>query len=161
MTAGRPRDARERGGFTLLEMMIVLLIAAVFIGVVARAFGRYNRERAAQQAAYLLSRDIRLARAAAIRARSPVSLVVDTAARSYQVRDTLGEQVVGRTFAYGDLEVQSISMALPGDSVTFDEQGVADLSGLAGGVAEARISSPTTVYVIRFNATGSSTIEEE
>lgn len=149
------------GGFTLIELVIVLMLVAVFLGMVVQAFGRYNRERSAQQAAYLLSRDIRLARAAAVRSRTPVSLVMDAAARAYEVRDTTGQRIVHRSFAYGDLQVQAMSLELDGDSVTFDEQGVADLSGVAGAVAQATVSSPGTTWVVRFNATGSSSIEEQ
>lgn len=138
-----------------------MTVMAVFLGMVVKAFDSYARERSAQQAAYLLSRDIRQARAAAIRARTPVSLVMDATGRTYEVRDTTGQPVVSRSFAYGDLQVKSIALDLDGDSVTFNEQGVADLSGVSGGVAEAFVSSPTTTYVVRFNATGSSTIEEE
>ena len=129
--------------------------------VVVNSFGRYTRERSAQQAAYLLSRDLRLARASAIGSRRSVSLVVSPSTRSYVIRDRLGTLIAQRSFAAGsDLMIESLSLGLPGDSVTFSPQGIATLTGVTGGLAEAVVASPSREYVVRFNATGSSRIVE-
>ena len=152
---------RHRQGFTLLEVLFVITISVIMMAAVVNSFSRYTRERSAQQAAYLLSRDLRLARATAIGSRTPVSLVVTRATRTYVIRDTRGVVVARRTFAAGsEMMIASISIGLPGDSVTFSPQGVATLTGVTGGVAEAVIGSPTRQYVVRFNATGSSRIVE-
>jgi len=155
-----PGTGGRRAGYTMIEILIVLMVSAIMVTLVAQTYASYARTRAAQQAATILGRDLRLARSAAIRSRRAVSLVVNEAGRSYVIRDTAGVVVAQRAFSYGDLQVQGIDLGLTGDSVTFDRQGLADLSGV-GGVAEARIASPSEVYVVRFNATGSSTIEEE
>lgn len=149
-------------GFSLLEVLFVVTVSAILMTVVVASFSRYTRERAAQQAAYLLSRDLRLTRATAVNARQPVSLVVSPADRSYLIREASGRVVARRTFAAGsDLTIDSISLGLPGDSLTFGSQGVIlDMTGAVGGVAEAVVSSPTRQYVVRFNATGSSRIVE-
>lgn len=143
-------------------MLFVLTISTILMTAVVTAFSRYTRERAAQQAAYLLSRDLRLARSTAIGARQPVSLVVSPSSRSYVIRDTAGTVIARRTFAAGsELMIESIALGLRGDSVTFGPQGVAlDMTGAIGGVAEAVVGSPTRRYVVRFNATGSSRIVE-
>lgn len=155
--AGRP----DRHGFTLLEVLFVITVSVIMMTAVVNGFSSYTRERSAQQAAYLLSRDLRLARATAIGSRQSVSLVVDSANHSYVIRDNSGTVVARRTFAAGsDLMIESITLGLPGDSVTFSPQGVATLTGVTGGVAEAVIGSPSREYVVRFNATGSSRIEE-
>ena len=156
-----PLDRTERHGFTLLEVLFVITISVIMMTVVVNGFSAYTRERSAQQAAYLLSRDLRLARATAIGSRQAVSLVVSPTTRSYVIRDTRGTVVARRIFAAGsEMMIESLSLGLPGDSVTFSAQGVATLSGVTSGVAEARIGSPTRLYVVRFNATGSSRIEE-
>lgn len=143
-------------------MLFVITITVIMVTLVANSFGRYTRERSAQQAAYLLSRDLRLARATAIGSRRPVSLVVMPATRSYLIRDQEGTVTAWRTFARGsDMMVDSLSLGLPGDSVTFNPQGLATLTGVTGGLAEAVVVSPTREYVIRFNATGSSRIVEQ
>lgn len=139
--------------------MVALMIAAIMLGMVLKAFGSYSAERAAQQASYLFSRDLRLTRASAIRSRRSVSLVLDPATRVYTIRDAQGSVVITRVLSYGDLEVQSIDTNLPGDSVTFDDEGVADLGAATTG--KAFVSSPSRTYVVEFNATGSSTIEEQ
>ena len=150
-----------RHGFTLLEVLFVITISVILMSVVVNSFSRYTRERSAQQAAYLLSRDLRLARATAIGSRRPVSLVVTRSTRSYLIRDAAGIVVARRTFAAGsEMMIESLTLGLPGDSVTFSAQGVAPLPGVTGGVAEAVIGSPTRQYVVRFNATGSSRIVE-
>ncbi len=154
-------DRSGRHGFTLLEVLFVITVSVIMMAAVINSFSRYTRERSAQQAAYLLSRDLRLARATAIGSRRPVSLVVTPETRSYVIRDSRGTVVARRTFAAGsDLMIESLSLGLDGDSVTFSSRGVADLSGVRGGLAEAVIGSPTREYVVRFNATGSSRIEE-
>ena len=142
--------------------MLVLAIGAIMMSIVVASFSRYTQERSAQQAAYLLSRDLRLARARAIGSRQPVSLVVDGDTRSYLIRDRRGTVIARRTFAAGgDLMISSITLGLAGDSVVFGAQGVAlDMPGAVGGVAEAVVGSPTKDYVVRFNATGSSRIVE-
>ena len=161
MHALNSSDLRDRHGFTLLEVLFVITISVIMMTFVVNSFSRYTRERSAQQAAYLLSRDLRLARATAIGSRQPVSLVVTPGTRSYVIRDTRGTTVARRTFAAGsEMMIESLSLGLPGDSVTFSAQGVATLTGVTGGVAEAVIGSPTRQYVVRFNATGSSRIVE-
>lgn len=148
-------------GFTLLEVLFVITISVIMMTAVINGFSRYTRERSAQQAAYLLSRDLRLARATAIGSRRPVSLVVTPSTRSYVIRDNLGTVVARRTFAAGsDLMIESLTLGMPGDSVTFSPQGVATLTGATDGVVEAVVGSPTRQYVVRFNATGSSRIVE-
>ena len=156
---GRPGS---RGGFTLVELVFVLAMSAILMTIVVNVFSRYTRERAAQQAAYLLSRDLRLARARAIGSRQPVARVVEPAARAYVIRDQRGTVIARRTFAAGsDLMIESITLGLDGDSVVFSAQGVAiAMPGAVGGVAEAVVGSPTRDYVVRFNATGSSRIVE-
>ena len=157
----QPTRRPTRHGFTLLEVLFVLVVSAIMMTAVVNGFSRYTRERSAQQAAYLLSRDLRLARASAIGSRQPISLVVDRAARSYVIRDTLGNEIARRTFAAGsEMMIESISLGQPGDSVTFSPQGVAALTGATNGLVEAVVGSPSREYVIRFNATGSSRIVE-
>lgn len=146
----------------MLEVLFVITISVILMTAVVNGFSRYARERSAQQAAYLLSRDLRLARATAIGSRRPVSLVVTPSTRSYLIRDNLGTVVVRRSFSAGtELMIESLSLGLPGDSVTFSAQGVATLTGATDGVVEAVVGSPTREYVVRFNATGSSRIVEQ
>ena len=115
----QPARHRIRHGFTLLEVLFVLVVSAIMMTAVVNGFARYTRERSAQQAAYLLSRDLRLARASAIGSRQPISLVVDPGARSYVIRDTLGNEIARRTFAAGsELMIESISLGQPGDKQT-------------------------------------------
>lgn len=152
-----------RRGFTLLEVVIVIAMSAILMTIVVNGFSRYTRERSAQQAAILLGRDLRLARARAIGSRQDVALVVDTADRAYVIRDERGTVIARRTFAAGsEMMIESITLGLDGDSVVFNAQGVAtDMPGATGGVAEAVIGSPSKDYVVRFNATGSSRIVEQ
>ena len=150
-----------RGGFTLLEVLFVVVISVILMTAVVRSYGHYTRERSAQQAAYLLSRDLRLARASAIGSRRAVSLVVLPAGQSYVIRDREGTVMARREFVAGsDLDIETMTLGLPGDSVTFSPQGIATMTGASGGLAEAVIRSPTREYVVRFNATGSSRIIE-
>ena len=149
-----------RGGFTLLEMTIVLIIGGVLMGMAALTFGDVNTKGSARRAAQVFSRDLALARSMAARSREKVVIRFKETADSlrYTVTTTSGRQLARREFD-GDDEVSLSAMAIgeAGDSVVFSNRGIAAL-GAATGTATFTAGSAT--YQVTFNGMGASKVGE-
>ncbi|MDE2369734.1 MAG: GspH/FimT family pseudopilin [Burkholderiales bacterium] len=69
-----PRRRVAVAGFTVIELMVVLAIAAVMLGLAAPGFQSLGRQSRSQAWASALVRDIQLARSTAIQTGAPVTL---------------------------------------------------------------------------------------
>jgi type IV fimbrial biogenesis protein FimT len=69
-----PAQRRTGAGFTVLELMVVLAIAAVMLGIAAPGFKSMGNQNRSQAYASALVRDIQLARSTAIQTGAPVTL---------------------------------------------------------------------------------------
>lgn len=78
---------RARGGFTLLEVLIVLVIAGIVLGTAIPSISRSMAQTTMQRAASNVSGDLHLARSMAARQRKPVRISIDTAQKVFRVRD--------------------------------------------------------------------------
>lgn len=159
----RSRRQAERGGppgFTFLEMMVVLILAGAALAIGLFTFTRYNERTAARHAAELFARDLTLARSTAARSREDVAVRFYEVSRWYTITSSSGRELTRRRYGTGgDIRLQSLDLALPGDSLVFDARGVADLSGAAGSLGEATFTAGPTSYTVYFNALGSSKLE--
>jgi general secretion pathway protein H len=75
----------DRNGFTLLEIIIVLLIVSLIAGVGAARLRASGGEREARTAALELASALRRTRSEAIRRNLDLALLIDVDARSYRV----------------------------------------------------------------------------
>ena len=127
----RPQH-RRTAGFTLLEMVIVLVILAVFLVVAVPrvAFGAKTRVRMAAQQ---MAQDLELARTRALTTRSAVRVTFDPAARSYRpYLDFNRDSVFAESQAENDsLRAFSIRV-LPNGTQYVRPGGVPDLPILPG-----------------------------
>ncbi|HET9948361.1 MAG TPA: prepilin-type N-terminal cleavage/methylation domain-containing protein, partial [Longimicrobiales bacterium] len=80
-----PAPARRRAGFTLLEVLTVLVISATVLGIALLSFGGYFRRVAAARAAEVFAQDLTLARTWALRSREPVVIRFFESGLWYQV----------------------------------------------------------------------------
>jgi type II secretion system protein H len=78
---------RARGGFTLIEVVVVIMIAGIVVGMSIPRLTRALSQNRMQRAAAVVAADMQLAHSMAARQRSPVRLTVDTANRVIRVRD--------------------------------------------------------------------------
>jgi len=149
-------------GFTLLELMVVLLLSALVLGYATIAFGNYYGRASARQAAQVFAQDLTFARSSAIRSREAVVIRFNEANRWYQIVGVpSGTEFIRRRFsADGDLTLSAIDLRSRGDTLLFNRRGIANLSNSLGPAGEARFSSGATRYVVIFNSMGSSTVEE-
>jgi prepilin-type N-terminal cleavage/methylation domain-containing protein len=151
----------SRRGFTLLELLMVVMLIAVVTTYGILQFSGYFQRTAAQRAAQVFARDLTLARGWATRGRQPVVIRFYESARWYEVVEQVsGTQVVVRRFGTNaDIDLSGVELDFTGDQVVFDSRGAADLSGAAGPLGTARFSSGAHRYTVSFNSMGASKIE--
>jgi general secretion pathway protein H len=87
--------ARRRGqaGFTLIEIVVVLVILGLVLGVVVSRGPMRSRTLELRGVASQVAETLRLARSRAIAANHPVRVIVDVDRRSYRI-DTLPAQTL-------------------------------------------------------------------
>jgi type II secretion system protein H len=150
-----------RRGFSLIEMVIVLVVAALTMGVAVNSMRDYSQRTAARRAADVFARDLQIARATAIRERNTVVIDFDEAGLSYVVRTSAGRIVNTRAFgAGGEIRLQAIDLALDGDSVPFSARGIATLAGAVGSLATATFTVGSHEYEVSFSALGASEVTD-
>jgi len=151
----------ERGGFTLLEVLVSLAIIAVVTTFGILRFNGYFQRTAAQRAAQVFARDLTLARSWATRGRQPVVIRFYESGRWYEVAEqATGTQVAVRRFGTNaDIALSAVTLDFTGDSVVFDSRGAADLTPAAGPLGTATFSSGAQNYTVSFNSMGASKID--
>lgn len=148
-------------GYTLIEILIVIIIMAVVMTMGGLVFSRYFVRTSARRAAVVFGQDLTVARNTAARSRQVVVVDFDERNLSYVVRLAAGDTLIFRSFDdESDVRLSSINLDFAGDTVAFDDQGVADLSGASGSIGRALFVAGTTTYVVSFNSIGSSRLEE-
>ena len=140
-------------GFTMIEIVIVLLIVGVLLSMGGSAFSMYRERTSARRAALVFSGDLMLARSTAIRDQEPVTVRFLETSRTYFVRTSSGRELVRRRFGRAaDVNLSTLDLQLSGDSVAFTSRGIAQI--VDGGVGVARFRAGTTTYQVRFNSAG-------
>lgn len=104
----RWRAHAPRGGFTLLEVLIVMVIAAIAITMVAPTIGGGLRQTHAQQAAATIAQDLQRGLSIAARTRHPVTFSLSTDSMVYHMID----RVDGTVYATQYLGAPESEMAL-------------------------------------------------
>lgn len=152
--------ARPRGGFTLLELTIVLGISALILGFAGLTFSGYFQRSSARRAAQLFAQDLVAARSYAVRSREAVVIRFDESALWYEVQtQTTATDVARRSFdVNADIDLSAVTLDTTGDSLVFNTRGIAQLSGAALGTAT--FSSGAVRYTVSFNAMGASKIDQ-
>lgn len=161
VAAQRRSRSPALGGFTLLEVMFVLSIAAIMLTYALLSFGGYFQRVNAERAAQVFAQDLSLARNLAVRSREPVVIRFYEGSLWYHVEaQTSATEFTRRRFGINaDIDLSGITLDFPGDSVVFDTRGIADLSGIGGPLGTATFSSGAVTYTVSFNSMGASKID--
>lgn len=148
-------------GFTLIELVIVVLIVAIGLTFATLAFGGYFQRVNAERAARLFVQDLALARTVAMRSRANVVIRFYEAGRWYEVRlQASGAELSTRRFgANADIELTAVGLGMPGDSLVFDRRGFANLGGIPGPLGTATFSSGAVTYTVSFNSMGAAKLD--
>ena len=156
----RGERALNRLGFTMVEMLVVLILFSVSLAMATSVFSGYQSRTAAQRAAQIFSMDLSLARASAVRRREAAIVDFDEAGMSYLIRLESGDTLVRRVFGQdGDIRLDALNLRFDGDSVVFNSRGVADLGDSDGpGLGVASFAAGATIYDVSFNLMGASKV---
>jgi prepilin-type N-terminal cleavage/methylation domain-containing protein len=76
-----------RDGFTMIELMVAMIIVGIIAGTVIPKVGQTMAKSKVQQAASIMAGDIQRAFSMASKRRSPVRISVDTANRTFYIRN--------------------------------------------------------------------------
>ncbi|MDX1567703.1 MAG: GspH/FimT family pseudopilin [Longimicrobiales bacterium] len=159
--SGMEARSRSDRGFTLLELMIVLTVAAVSLVIASQVFRSFLDRSTARQSARVFARDLVLARAHAIQARTSVVVRFSEGDLEYVVENAEGRVLTRRDFGPDeDLALGGLDLQTSGDSVVFNGRGILDMSGIGGSLGTATFSVQGSTYTVSFNATGASRIDE-
>jgi len=91
---GRMRSHARSLGFTLIELVVVIVIMGLIVRAVAPNFSRTLRVARVNRASQVLSGDLERAFALAARQRKPVRITWDNGAMQYTVKDRLSGTVL-------------------------------------------------------------------
>lgn len=153
---GRP------GGFTLIEVAVVLTIAGIVLSMTLVNFGSFAAKTAARSAAMTFGRDLAQARAFALRSREGVTIRFERDSVLYRIESDNGSLVASGLFGSGsDYTLDSLDLSVRGDTIRFSKDGVIDMDALRISLASALFSAGDITYEVQFNATGSSSFSQK
>jgi prepilin-type N-terminal cleavage/methylation domain-containing protein len=151
----------RRGGFTLIELTVVVALAAVTLGIATLYLSGYFQQTSARKAAQIFAQDLVAARGFAVRSQTPVVIRFYESSLWYEVEaQSSTEEIARRRFgASGDIDLSALDLDTTGDSLVFNPRGVADMSGAGGSLGTATFSSGAVTYTVSFNGMGASKID--
>ena len=151
-----------RGGFTLLELLVVITIAAIVITAGTLAFSDYFQRDSARRAAQVFAQDLTAARSYAIRVNEPVVIRFYEGSLWYEVVSPVDStEIARRRFGTnGDIELSGLTLDLNGDTLVFDSRGMVDVTPWGASIATATFSAGAITYSVSFNGMGASRIEQ-
>src|SRR5687768_18060467 len=103
---------RSRKGFTLLELLVVMVLAAIVLATAVPSIGRMMASNDVQRSASVIAADLQQAHALAGRRRVPVRIVIDTVNKTMRIRNFSGTDTtlgtVRRFGSKGEYPLQSM-----------------------------------------------------
>ena len=152
---------RPARGFSMVEVLVVLLLIAVMLGLAAETFNGYMARTAAKKAAEIFVQDLNVTKNAASRSRRIVVLDFDESRLQYVARTESGDTLFRRSFDEGgEITLSSLDLEMAGDTLFFDGRGQADLGGAMGSLGRAVFSAGSRSYAVSFNSMGVARIDE-
>lgn len=152
---------RPDRGFSLLEVLAVLMIGTVSLVIASQIYRSFLDRSTARRSATVFARDLSLARANAIQVRTEVVIRFSESGLAYVVENAQGRELARREFGPGeDLPLSGLDLQTTGDSVVFNGRGILDMSGIGGSLGTATFTARGSTYTVAFNATGASRIDE-
>ncbi len=157
------RQLPSRAGFTLIELTIVVAIAAIVTTMGGLTFSGYFQRSSARKAAQIFAQDLVAARSFAVRSQESVVIRFYETNLWYEVESQgTSSEIARRRFAgsSSDIDLSAVTLDTTGDSLVFSSRGLADMSGAGGALGTATFSSGAIRYTVSFNGMGASKIDE-
>jgi prepilin-type N-terminal cleavage/methylation domain-containing protein len=107
---------RGRRGYTVIELLLVMVIISVIVGITYVRLGPTLERARVRGAASVLAGDLQYAQVMAARLRTPMVISMNTAALTYQIADRAGAVYRSRDlsaagdFALGELQATPASL---------------------------------------------------
>ena len=116
--------SRHRGGFTLAEVLIVVLIIGIALAMAAPRMQGVLHQSAIESALNSVASDVTLARLRAVRTASRTVLVVNSAGTGYSVIvDPSGTPSTFKTVSFAT-DYKGLTLSPVNDTVVFDSRGM-------------------------------------
>lgn len=77
----------RRSGFTVIELITVMMIIAIMAKIALTQIGQMTAKTRVQQASSIVASNIQMAYTLAAKRRTPVRISIDTATRVFRIRD--------------------------------------------------------------------------
>jgi type II secretion system protein H len=142
------RNRDRRGGYTLAELMAVIVIAGIIATIAVPRLSSYIRHLSARSAASTVVSDLMLARTQAVREGQTVSLRVTNAAE-YQLTVDANPVRTLKTVNVAGTQ-RSVTLGPNGTTISFDPRGMLR----AGSGSELRITRGTQTDTISITGVG-------
>lgn len=139
----------SRAGFSLMELVVVLLLIGIGAVTVIPAVGRTLGRTRLQRAASVVAADLQLAHTTAARRRAPVRLSVDTANRIVRIVDHAAPATVyseRRYDATSEYAVQRLA-SVPTSVVFFP-------NGVSNGTIQVTLTASGRTQTVRMSRVG-------
>jgi prepilin-type N-terminal cleavage/methylation domain-containing protein len=162
MTASLDRVGPSRdGGFTLIELTVVIAISAIIMTFAGLTFSGYFQRNSARRAAQVFAQDLTSARSFAVRTQESVVIRFYEGNLWYEVEtQSTANEIARRRFGVNaDIDLSGVTLDMAGDTLVFNSRGMADMSGAGGPLGTATFSSGATTYTVSFNGMGASKID--
>ncbi len=151
---------RGASGFSLIELVVVLILAGVWLAMAVGGMSGFNQKIAAHHAAQLFVRDLSMARAQAVRGRESVVIRFSESGRWYSISTMMtGRELIRRRFnVNADIGLAAIDLEVPGDTLLFTSRGI--LRGVGGQLGTATFVTGAATYAVLFNTLGAARVEK-
>lgn len=150
------------GGFTLIELTVVVAISAIILTLGGLAYSGYSQRNSARRAAQVFAQDLTAARSFAMRSQETVVIRFYEGNLWYEVEtQSTATEIARRRFGVNaDIDLSGVALDMTGDSLVFNSRGMADMSGAGGSLGTASFSSGAITYTVSFNGMGASKIDQ-
>lgn len=144
------RTRSRRAGFSMLEMLVVLIIVSVLVTIAIPRMGRIMQHERVNRAAQIVAADLQNGFAIAGRQRAPVRLSVDGVAKSYTFTDRSSGVILQTRVMNNSSEFALSSLTTNAATIDVLPNGIAStpfVITVAQGNYSRRISASTAGFV--------------
>jgi len=142
-------NSTRRGGFTVIEALVVIAIIGITAMFALPAVGRTVANTRVQRASTVIATDIRTAFSIAAQQRRPVRIVIDEGQRVFRIQNRQADTTYLETWYDGSTDLVVRQLSAQPDSMLIFPSGLA-----AGGMVVNMETTPANQRVVTANRAG-------